>query len=157
MRLQPFAKINHAHNSGGDGDHQQDQGQHGKCRQRTLRGSVVFRPRRCVHSDKLEDEVRHGCEVNDDDGSLSRFGFGPADVGCEEEDDDGNRNGGDCEIKLGAVVADDYHDELDGKAEEEKEIKLEEGDVNLSKGTVRSDTKVEMGDVTDLIGEIPPL
>lgn len=90
--------------------------------------------RGCVHSNQLENKVRHGREIYNDDADLSDVGFAAGEVGGEKEEDDGDRDGGDREVELGVCGAGDDDDELNGEAEEEEEIELEQGDVNLDRG-----------------------
>lgn len=131
MRFQAFAKVDHAHDGCYNRHHQQEQRQHGKSRQGAPRRCVVIHSWWRVHSHEFEGEVRHGCEVYDDDGGLSNFGFGAADVCCEEQDDDSYGYSGDCEVEFGSVMVNDYDHELDREAQEKEEVEFEQSDVNL--------------------------
>lgn len=67
---------------------------------------------------------------NDNDHAASRFPTNKPST--EGKDNDGDGNGDDGEVELGIMAGGRYDDqELDSEAEEEEEIKLQEGDVNL--------------------------
>jgi hypothetical protein len=69
---------------------------------------------------------------NDDDHAASRFSTNKPST--EGKDNDGHGNSDDGEVELG-IMAGGRHDnkELYGEAEEEEEIKLQKGDVDLKK------------------------
>jgi hypothetical protein len=131
MRLQPLVEIHHAHNRHPNRDDEQTQRQHGKRRETAPRREIAAFSGWGVHPHELEDKVRHGGEVDDDDEGLAVVGFLPRDVGGEEEQDDGDGDGGDGEVEFGVARGDDHDDELHGEAEEEEEVEFEEGDVDL--------------------------
>ena len=130
MRLQSLIEISHNHDRCSDRRNQQQDRQHRKCGQRMSRRCILVRLRTIVHTNELENEVRHSGEVEEDDESLAGIGFPSRDVGGEEEESDCDGQGGDrkCEF-VGLAVHDD--EELDCEAEEEEEVEFEEGDVDL--------------------------
>jgi hypothetical protein len=48
-----------------------------------------------------------------------------------KENDNGHWNGSDCERELSGTSSRDQHEKLDCEAQEEKEIKFQQGDVDL--------------------------
>ena len=85
-----------------------------------------------VHANELKDEVRHAGEVEEDDEALARVGFTAREEGGEEEKDDRDGERGDGEDELVSLDVDRDDEELDGVAEEEEEVELEESDVDLN-------------------------
>jgi hypothetical protein len=129
--LEAVAKVLQADDGVDNGEDDEKNGDDSKGSQRFLDGLVVFPVARLVDSDKLEDEVAETAKVEDDDGNHAGLVL-PAGKECgAEEDDDGDGNGGNCQGKLGIVGRSDNDHKLDDEAEEEEEIELEKGDVNL--------------------------
>ena len=84
-----------------------------------------------VHAYELEEEVRQGNEIDNDDDNHASDGF-TTDPECgQEKKNEGDDEGGsgETELDLASVLHD--NEELDGKGEEEEEIELEKGNVNL--------------------------
>lgn len=84
-----------------------------------------------VHSYELEDEVSQARKVQDEDEDHSRAILTTCEESGEKEDHDGERNGGHCEAPFGVCDVRDDDEELDSEAQEEEEIELEKGDVDL--------------------------
>jgi hypothetical protein len=131
MVLEAVAKVTQADDGVDNGENDEKNGDDSKGRQRLLDGFIVLLVTGLVDSDKLEDEVAETAEVEDDDGNHARLVL-PAGEECgAEEDDDGDWNGGNRQSELGIVGRSDNDDKLDDEAQEEEEIELEKGDVNL--------------------------
>lgn len=155
MRFQTLAEIGGAHACVDDGQDNEDDGEDGKGGERSANGIEDFAVLTgLVHADELEEEVAEAGEVEDlwricvsvvttgwwwwggkvgpyDDGEHARGIFSASEETGHEEDYNGHwdRCNGEVELNVGRV---NYHDdELNGKAQEEEEIELEESDVNL--------------------------
>lgn len=93
-------------------------------------GQVLVRHARIVHPHEFKDEVSHSGEVEDDDESLANVGLAAGDISGEEEEENGDNERGNSK---GEFVVFAVHDdkELNGEADEEEKVELEEGDVDL--------------------------
>jgi hypothetical protein len=137
VRLQPFVEVGRTPHTVDDCHDQQQQCNDGKSRQTLPRGYVVCHPAlTCiVHAHQLEQKVGHGCKVEEYGGEHSSCRLASCKPCCREQDEDGNRNGRNGEIGFdGRSVVAHYDNKLDREAEEEEEVKLEEGNVNLLLG-----------------------
>ena len=136
MWFEAFIEIARADAGSGDGGNKQRNRDYSKYCQGFPRGQVFvyfLHVAFIVHAHELEDEVGHGCQIDDNHDCLADVGFTAGDEGREEEEADGHRDRDDCEVEfeVGEVRADD-DEELDGKCKEEEKVELEESDVNLS-------------------------
>ena len=135
MRLQPFTEIDRAGDRIGDGDDDQDDGDHSEGRQRLRRYHVLVPRPALVDADQLEEEIGESGEVEGDDGDHAGAVLPSSEEGREDEDENGNGNGGNgqAEFWVGGGVGvrfghrdawENDDDELHGEAEEEEEIEF---------------------------------
>lgn len=133
MRLETLVEIVRAHTGCDDRDQQQEDGQESKSSQRLAGWLVVLLACNIghVHSNELEQEITERNEVDEDDGDHARNGFAahPPGSGEQKEESDNEGSTGEGEFERLCVLNDDQ--ELHSKGQEEEEIKLEQGDVNL--------------------------
>jgi len=129
--LKPVAKVGHADEGVDDGQDDEQDGDDGKGRQAPGHGGVREGVARLVDAHELEEEVREAAEVEQDDARRADVVLVPGEEGRGQEDDDGDGDGrdGQAELDVGDVPDDD--EKLYRETEEEEEVKLQEGDVNL--------------------------
>lgn len=84
-----------------------------------------------VDANQFEDKVRQAAEEENHDNNHARLVFPASKVGCRQENDNGDGNSRNRQSKLGVRLLCDDDDKLNDEAQEEEEIELEEGDVNL--------------------------
>lgn len=128
---QPRAEVAHADEGIDDGQDDEDDGQHGKGRQRAAHGVVVLAVARLVDAHQLEEEVGQAAKVEQDDQHDAEPVLALREEGGAEQDGDGHGDGGDVQAELDAVDVRDDDDELDREAEEEEEVEFQQSDVNL--------------------------
>lgn len=146
MRLQTLVEIVCADASHDDGDNDQEDGEDGEARQGFAGGLVVIQAGLVggVHAHQLKQKVRQCAEIDDDDGNHANDRLAPHPKRGEEEEHEGYDQGGSCEALFDGlgVVHDD--EELYGEGEEEEEVELEEGDVNLGSESAKLRERVDM-------------
>lgn len=86
---------------------------------------------RVVDPGELENKVCKSAEVEHDDSVHTRLEFLPREPSCSEQDThgDGNCRSSQCGFDVGATADDD--EKLDSKANEEEEIELQKGNIDL--------------------------
>lgn len=84
-----------------------------------------------VHAYELEEEVRQGDEVDNNNDNHAGDGFATDPECSQEKKNEGDHEGGSGEAKLDLASVLHNNEELDGKGKEEEEIELEKGNVNL--------------------------
>lgn len=131
MVPQAGAEVGHADECVDNGEDDQEDGQDGECCQTPFDCLVMGGMGRLVDTDKLEEEVGEGAEIEYDDTCHADLDLSSDEEGGHQEDDDGNGNSDDGQGEFGIGLAGDDDEELHGKSEEEEEIKLQEGDVDL--------------------------
>jgi hypothetical protein len=90
---------------------------------------MAAKNRSYIFRQKQNHIINRIATYNDDNHSRCRFSaYKPS---TTQQDDNGDRDGCHGERKLGSTFSRDQHQELDGETQEEEEIKLQEGDVNL--------------------------
>ena len=85
-----------------------------------------------IDADQLEEEVGQTTEVEQDDEADAETVLAPREEGGAQQDADGDGDRGDVQAQLEVFDAVDDDEELDGEAQEEKEVEFEEGDVDLA-------------------------
>lgn len=131
IRLESLVEVEQAHTTISDREDNEDNGQHRKNRKRRS-CSVVLRPVTwLVNAHELEEEVCECSDVKADGGDHASFDFLAGPNRSESQNNDCDRDGGDGEVEFG--VGDIGYDdqELNGETEEEVEIELKKGDINL--------------------------
>jgi len=134
VRLEALVEVVCADARNDNGHEEQDDGQNGKGGQRLAGWLVVLLAVQVcdVHADELEEEVGKRDEIDDDAAhhAGNRFAAHPKGSGKEQEkgDDEGGRSEDD--LNRGSLFDDD--EELDCEGEEEEEVELEQGNVNLA-------------------------
>lgn len=133
MRLETLVEVVRADACNDNGEQKQEDGKNSKGSQRLASGLVVLLAVGIghVHSDELEQEVGQSDKIDEDDDNHSsdRLATNPPSGQEEEEKGDDQGSGGKGELNRLCVLDDDK--ELDREGEEEEEIELEEGNVNL--------------------------
>ena len=85
-----------------------------------------------VHPGEFENEVCEAAEVDEDGEDHANLVL-PSSPECRhEQDEDRDRDGGDRQPVLSICQPGDDNQELDGEAEEEEKIKLQQSDVDLA-------------------------
>ena len=92
---------------------------------------VVFFEARLIDADKLEEEVGQATKVEEDGKDHAQLDFAAGEEGGQQEDGNGDGNGRRRQAEFGVFDIGDDDEELDGKSEEEEEIKLEESNIDL--------------------------
>lgn len=133
--LETLVEVARAHASSCDGGNEQQNRNDSKDCQCLPRGQVLvdfLHVASIVHAHELEDEIGHGCKVDDNHDCLADVGFATGDESREEEEANchGDSDDREVEFEVGEVGAND-DEELDGESEEEEEVEFEEGNVNL--------------------------
>lgn len=121
-----------------NGCEQQQNSENSETRQTLPRRFVVLLPVEVgdIHPDKFEEEIGECDEIHQDDDNhaRNRLASDPPRSGEEETEGDEERSCREPCFDLGSVV--DRDKELNGESEEEKEIELEECDINLGAKSV---------------------
>ena len=133
MRLEALVEVVCTHTGHNNGEDKKEDGQDGKGSQGLARWLVVALAPvgGDVHADQLEEEVAHGDEVEDDDDNHAGERLATDPPGGEEEQEEGDGEGSRGETLLEFLGLLDDDKELDCEGEEEEEVELQEGDVNL--------------------------
>jgi hypothetical protein len=131
--LEALAEVVCAHACNDNGEDEEENGEHGEGGQGLARWLVVVLAVQVgnVHADELEQEVRHGDEVHNDDRNHARDGFATDPPRSEEEKKEGDDQGDSGQGEFNGLGVFDDNQKLDGEGEEEEEVELEEGDINL--------------------------
>lgn len=129
--LQTLVEVQHACYCVGDGEDDQDDGEHGEDGHGLSSGLVVLFVAGLVHADELEAEVGEAAEVENHDYHHAGHRFAACPEGGHEEDEDCDWDGGGGKGEFDVRYVGDDNKELDGEADEEEEIELQECDVNL--------------------------
>lgn len=132
MSLEPLTEVAHADERVDDGKDDQEDGQHSECGQRPAYSQVVLVMAGLIDADQLEEEVGQTTEVEQDDEADAETVLAPREEGGAQQDADGDGDRGDVQAQLEVFDAVDDDEELDGEAQEEKEVEFEEGDVDLA-------------------------
>ena len=133
MFLEPLAKVVHADEGVGDGEDDEQDRHDGKGRKRLLNRLVEVPVARLEDAHELEEEVGEAGKVEEDDEAHAELVLALSEKGGKDQDADRNGDGRECQAELGIWLTVDDDQELHGKAEEEEEIELEEGNVNLGR------------------------
>ena len=106
------------------------------------------------HANELEEEVGERNEVDNDTAyhACNRFAADPEGSSEEQEEGDDQRKGGEDLFNHGRLLYDDK--ELDCESQEEEEVELEQGNVNLA--DVRAGT-THISGLFYLVCEVTPL
>lgn len=156
MWLQALVEVVCADARNDDGHEKQDDGENGKRCQRLPGGLVVFLAIqiRNIHANELEEEVGERNEVDKDTAYHAYNGFAADPEGSSEEQEEGDDQGKGSEDLLdrGCLLDDDK--KLDCESQEEEEVELEQGNVNLA--NVRAGN-AQMSGLLYLICEVTPL
>jgi hypothetical protein len=131
VRLEARAKVAHADNGIRDCGEDEEDGDDGKGRHGAADGAVKLPVARLVDADELEDKVREGDEVDEDDDAHAGLVLAAGEKGGEQEDGDCDGDGSNGEAEFRVDLVDDDDDELDREAEEEEKVELEQGNVDL--------------------------
>lgn len=154
--LQALVEVVRADARNDDGHEKQDDGENGKCCQRLPGGLVIFLAIqiRNIHANELEEEVGERNEVDNDTAyhACNRFAADPEGSSEEQEEGDDQRKGSEDLFNHGCLLDDDK--ELDCESQEEEEVELEQGNVDLV--DVRADD-AQMSGLLYLICEVTPL
>lgn len=137
MWFQALAKVHGAPHGVGDGHQEQQYRNDGKCSQ-TPSGWVIIlnSPVRSwggtvVHAHQFEEKVGEGGKVEEHCSAHAYDRLTPREPGCHEQNYDCDWDGDDGEVKLDVGCVAYYDEELYRKGQEEEEVELEEGDINL--------------------------
>lgn len=154
--LQALVEVVCADARNDDGHEKQDDGENGKRCQRLPGGLVVFLAIqiRDIHANELEEEVGECNEVDKDTAyhAYNRFAADPEGSSEEQEEGDDQSKGSENLLDRGCLLDDDQ--ELDCESQEEEEVELEQGNVDLA--NVRAGN-VQMSGLLYLICEVTPL
>lgn len=132
MRLQSLAKVQRANDCIDDGYNDKQNRDDGKGCERTAGRHIIIHTRLVgVHANELEKEVGEGSQEDDDnsgheDPVLSSGGP----YGCQQKQD-GEWNNDNRQLELNVVGLQHDNQELNGEAQEEEKVKLEQSDENL--------------------------
>jgi hypothetical protein len=129
--LEAGAKVHHADDSIGNGKDDEQDRDHGEGSQGLADCGVLLLGLGLVDSNELEEEPRQAAEVEDDGADHAGLVLVAGEVGGRQQDDDSDGNSGDCQVELDVGLSGDYDQKLDGKAQEEEEIELQESNVDL--------------------------
>lgn len=131
MGLEPLAEVVHADETVGDGQNNEDDGENGEGSQGTADGKVVLAVTWLIDTDKLEEEVGKAAKVEQNNEAGAEAVFALGEKGGTQQDSNGDWDGGNVQAELDILQAVNDDEELNGEAEEEEKIELEQGDVNL--------------------------
>ena len=135
VRFQSFVEVCRTPCAVDDSHDQQQERDDCESRQTFARRFVIlhsFRVARIIHAYELEKEVSHGREIENDCATHSqcRFSSGKPCSRKQDGNGDGNGSNGECKLDVGGMLA-NHDDELHCESEEEEEVELEKGNVNL--------------------------
>jgi hypothetical protein len=126
VRLEALVEVVRAHACNNDSEDEQENGEYSKSGQRlSCRLVVLLAIQVCnVHADKLEQEVAHGDEVDDDNGNHAGNGLAADPPGGEEEEEEGDDQGDSGKGELNGLCTLDDNEELYVKARKKKKSNL---------------------------------
>ena len=152
-------EIEGAHNGIGCRQQDQDNSEHSESCERFSDGQVLLESGWVVHPDQFEDEIGQSSNVKEleerdgqsrasyyesvsckthNDYDHARSAFPPSENTSQYQNDDGDWNGRNRQVELNTPMLSNNDDELDGESNEEEEIKLEQGNINLSGVSLRN-------------------
>lgn len=131
MLLQTGAKVHHAHHTVDDGNDNQNDGDDREGGHRLLDGLVESALGRVINSGQLENEVGEAAEVEDHDENHAPLPFPSSKPCCTKEDGDCDGDGRTGQAEFNVSLAADNDEELNGEADEEEEIELQKGNIDL--------------------------
>lgn len=95
------AKVVHADECVGDGQNDEDDGENRERRERPRRSLVLLLVAGLVNANQLEEEIRQGSEVENDDRAHANLVFATDEEGSEEQDRNCDRNSHERQAELG--------------------------------------------------------
>jgi hypothetical protein len=130
--LQALTKIAHADEGIDDGKDDEDDGHDRKCRERLPDRHVILLRMGLVDAHQLEKEVCESAKVEEDDCNHAGSILALSEEGSKQQDCNRDGDGGGRKAELILSLSRDDDEELHGEAKEEEEIKLQQGDVDLT-------------------------
>lgn len=84
-----------------------------------------------INAYELEDEIGRTSKVQKNNKNHSEMVLPTRPEACHDKNHNRHRDGGNCEIEFDLKRLSDDNKELHGKAQEEKEVEFEEGNIDL--------------------------
>lgn len=122
-----------------DGANDQQDGQHGESRQTLSHRHILLSM--LVDAEELEDEIGETSKVEDNDAERAGLVFVSNAIRSCQKDDNRQGHGSDCGVVFGPAIAADDDNELYSEPQEEEEVKLEQGNIDLVGGNMSFDAK----------------
>lgn len=142
MWLQSLVEIGHAYTGVDDGGYNKKDCDDSKTGQTLTDRKVILGVAFLIHPGEFEDEVCKAAEVEENGDHHSNLVFASSPESCHEQNEDSDRNRCNGQSIFGIGYSCDNDEKLYCEAEEEEEIELQEGDVNLMR-SVSSQPRLE--------------
>lgn len=129
--LQARVEVAHADEGISDCENDEQDSQNSESRQTPPHGQVEITVPRLIDSDELEEKVGKTTEVQDDDAPHARLRLVSGEEGGHQQNGNRDGNGSNGKTEFHVRLAADDNEELDGEADEEEEIELQQCDIDL--------------------------
>lgn len=138
MGLEALVEVVCAYTSDNNGKEKEKNGEDSKSSQRLARWPILGLTVKIgnVHANELEQEVAEGNEIENDDGNHASNRLAAHPPSCEEEKEKRDDEGRSSKSQFDSLCVFDDDKELHSEGQEEEEIKLEYGDVNLGRSVI---------------------